>query len=171
MRPLWNMVGWDTSDDYMSCSSKYIHFLRNFSLDEYDWVVFVDDDTFIVPRRLEPFLQTLDSDQSLYVGACCNDGWTYMSGGAGFAVSRHLMQRLQSYVRSKTDSDVHTEEYSDKTFGCWVHTIGDTEFLVRPEFHGDYSIDYASDCFSCHYVTEQGFYDLMRSTNSTGTEG
>jgi hypothetical protein len=169
MQPEKNMVGWGTTDDYHSCPLKYIEFMRKGSFTDYDWVVFVDDDTFVFPDRLESYLSTLDSTSSLYVGAPCNDGWTYMSGGAGFAVSHPLMARLRDYAQTTDLVSLHVAHYSDKTFGHWVHAVGGTEFVPNSRFHGDYRIEYAVDCFSCHYVPEQGFRDLMRMTSSTDT--
>lgn len=169
MRPEWNMVGWDTADDYESCPLKYIEFMRNFALTEYDWVVFVDDDTFLVVERLEAYLKTLDAGQCLYVGAVCNDEWIFMSGGAGFAVSKPLISRLQEYTRATDNTSLHVARYSDQTFGNWVHAVGGADFVEDSRFHGDYRLEYALDCFSCHFVPEQGFRDLMRSTSTPDT--
>jgi len=160
MQPEKSMVGWDTTDDYHSCPLKYIHFMRKFALDEYDWVVFVDDDTFVFPERLEGYLSTLDSAACLYVGAICNDGWIFMSGGAGFAVSKPLLARLHEYTQSTDLVSLHVSHYSDQTFGKWVHAVGGATFVEDSRFHGDYKLAYATDCFSCHYVKQEGFYAL-----------
>ena len=50
-----NIYGWYTKDDYTSCPDKYIAFFKNLDL-VYDWYVFIDDDTFIFPDRLQKFL-------------------------------------------------------------------------------------------------------------------
>lgn len=157
--PSRNMVGWDTGDTYETCPRKFIEFMRHMPLNGYDWVVIVDDDTFVVPRRLEAYLQTLDATRPLYVGATCTDGWDYMSGGAGFALSATLVSRLRSYVQETSTQDLHVALWGDKTFGAWVHAVGGL-FEADTRFHGDYSLSYAPDCFTCHYVKEEGFYAL-----------
>lgn len=159
MNPEQNMVGWDTTDDYHSCPVKVLEFMRHYCLDDYDWVVFVDDDTFVFPERLEPYLATLDKERSLYVGTPCNDGWVFMSGGAGFAVSAALVTRVRDYISTKTQDKLHVSEWSDKTFGHWVHEARG-EYGPEPRFRGDYNPEYFATCFTCHYVKEDGFRTL-----------
>jgi hypothetical protein len=161
-RPDQNMVGWNTTDDYDSCPIKLMRFLQNYELPEgTDWIVFADDDTFMFPERLNALLFTLNPNRSLYVGSHCNDEWLYMSGGAGFVVSRTLFERLREYTRSQPDKALHVAKYSDKSFGDWVFKCGGMH-IVDERFHGNYSETFAESCISCHYVTKDGMYFLNR---------
>ena len=43
--------GWYTMDDAQNITWKYIHFIYNMII-EYDWYIFIDDDTFVFEKRL-----------------------------------------------------------------------------------------------------------------------
>lgn len=165
-RPEWNMVGWNTSDDYESCPIKVMNFVRHYELDpSIDWIVFADDDTFMFPRRLETLLKTLDPSQGLYIGSPWNDGWEFMSGGAGFVVSRPLFEKLKEYTNSTPDNELHTSRYSDVTFGSWVLKCNGT-YIRNTDFHGEYKLEYGQNCISCHYLKENDFRDMSEFLNN-----
>jgi hypothetical protein len=45
-------------DDYLSLPYKFYYFFRNIEMDkEYDWYVFIDNDTFVYHDRLEKSLE------------------------------------------------------------------------------------------------------------------
>ena len=95
-----NVYGWNTSDTYESCPLKYIRFFQNMMID-YDWYFFMDDDTFILPHRLEKFVKNFDKNKSLYIGHKCDhiSFPLYMSGGAGFLMSKPLYLSLINYIK------------------------------------------------------------------------
>ena len=43
--------GWYVMDDEKNITWKYIHFIYNMNID-YDWYIFIDDDTFVFEKRL-----------------------------------------------------------------------------------------------------------------------
>lgn len=158
--PEWNMVGWNTADNYDSCPIKLMNFVRHYKLKpNIEWVVIADDDTFIFPKRLEMFLGELDSTRLFYIGTTCNDGCVFMSGGAGFVVSRALFNKLKEYSLSASDTELHRSKYSDLSFGHWAIACN-AEYIPNNRFHGDYKEEYGSTEISCHYVTKDGFYTL-----------
>jgi hypothetical protein len=157
MRPSHNMVGYNTADDYNSCPIKILKFIQNYDVPAHiDWVAFVDDDTFIFPQRLHQVLATYDASQNLYIGSLLNNDWHYMSGGAGFVVSRALYNLLRGYVNSHSNEELLVTSWSDKTFGRWVSNF-DVKFIHNERFKLDYAKEYALECISCHYVTKEGF--------------
>jgi len=129
------VFGWDTADDYASCIIKYIRFFQNMTLD-YDWYMFLDDDTFVYPRRAEQFVNRFDPTQYLYIGAMlyCDDR-TYMDGGPGFVLSKPTYLALIDFIR-KTDESILFERScnGDLSMGRWLKRI-----------HTHYNIRYLND--------------------------
>ena len=61
--------GWNCMDDEKNITWKYIHFFYNMSnILEYDWYIFVDDDTFIFIDRLKSLLTNYNKDDFYYIG-------------------------------------------------------------------------------------------------------
>ena len=50
--------GWNTNDSYEHLTWKITNFFYNMNIDEYDWYIFIDDDTFVFVNRLKNFLKT-----------------------------------------------------------------------------------------------------------------
>lgn len=72
--------------------------ILSFSLAPFDWLVFLDDDTFVILSAFKELLSQYDSNQALLIGkrgADCH----VICGGAGFAMSHFLLQRLHSRTR------------------------------------------------------------------------
>jgi hypothetical protein len=162
-RPEWNMVGWNTGDDYESCPPKLMNFVRHYSTDA-DWIVFADDDTFIFPQRLEAYLSTFDKSQPLYIGRLGYDGWEFMSGGAGFIVSNPLFKKIKEYTNTTSDKNLLVSRYSDLSFGHWAKNCN---AIYKPSlgFYADCRPEYANDCISCHYLKQNDFYDMQKFLN------
>lgn len=155
-----SMVGWDTGDAYDACPLKVLSFCRNFDASAYDWVVIVDDDTFMFPRRLEAYLSTMSPAEPLYVGTPWDAfGVHYMSGGAGCCLSRELFRRIQTYTRELPTSALHIALYSDVCLGHWCTRVNAT-YVESSRFCGTYTIEGADTCISRHYAKEDGFYAL-----------
>jgi hypothetical protein len=94
----------NTSDNYLSNSYKWIHFLKNYDFTDYEWVLSIDDDGFVFPDRLESYIreQQLDKTQNIAVGArhCefipLQD--TIICGGGGILMSGCSIRSLQNFV-------------------------------------------------------------------------
>lgn len=117
--PDQRILGWNTPDDYNSCSLKYIEFFKHATIDA-DWIVFCDDDTFVFPDRIANSLRTLDPAEPLYIGyefpGVKSPGG--LSGGAGFILSRSSYLKLCEYIRTGTDVWVST--YTDVSMAVWL---------------------------------------------------
>uniref|UniRef100_A0A6C0DA14 Fringe-like glycosyltransferase domain-containing protein n=1 Tax=viral metagenome TaxID=1070528 RepID=A0A6C0DA14_9ZZZZ len=122
-----SIYGWNTADDYPSCIDKYIKFFRNMNLD-YDWYMFIDDDTFVFPNRVEQFLARLDPSIPAYVG----NAWShihdlrFMSGGAGFFLTKSAYTMVRQFVECDKNTAMRSPEApmnGDTTMGVWIREI------------------------------------------------
>ncbi|XP_049842595.1 uncharacterized protein LOC126293415 [Schistocerca gregaria] len=61
-----------------------------------EWLLKADDDTYVVMENLRQLLQPLEPEEALYLGLhlLANVPEGYMSGGAGYVLSRGAVQRL-----------------------------------------------------------------------------
>jgi len=86
--------------DYLSAIDKTIFAIDTFQV-RYDWLYIVDDDGYVVPRRLELRLIDLDPDEHHAIG--CVQGvlsnethkFPALHGGCGYALSRATALALQ----------------------------------------------------------------------------
>jgi len=134
------IFGWDTLDDDKNIMYKYLGFFQNMTLD-YDWYFFGDDDTFVFHNRLLNMVEEYDCNDNYYIGSVLDHvktAWcSYMSGGAGYMISKSLYQRIIEYVRSNPVQVTYQHWCDDLCIGMWivelnkstpVHTIHHTGF-------------------------------------------
>ena len=153
--PQSKVVGWNTPDNYEGCSRKYLEFFRNMNVDA-DWVVFVDDDTFIFPERLRIMLRKRNPADKLYIGKLLDGEIPTMSGGAGFVLSSRLFSEMQNYV--KTNDIVLDSTYSDVTIGQWAKALS-AEYVWDKRFNSHPHTEEGdiNTAISFHYVTQPLF--------------
>lgn len=82
---------------------------------DWDFIVKVDDDTFVHFDRLKNFLETIDPFSDFYCGHPILHGLVYACGGAGYIMSRHCLLHIWNKLEDITLSDTSTQE--DKTVG------------------------------------------------------
>ena len=123
-----SVYGWNTPDDYQSCPLKYIEFFINMDLD-YDWYVFIDDDTFVFPNRFSTMLSNFDPNKNLYLGILLEHmlPFKYMGGGASFTLSKGTYNLVKNYIR-KSDINILKKYdgvmiHGDVTMGQWIINI------------------------------------------------
>jgi hypothetical protein len=130
--------------DYLSAIDKTIYALDTFQ-PQYDWLYIVDDDGYVVPRRLELRLIDLDPDEHHAIG--CVQGvlsnathkFPALHGGCGYALSRATALALQQ--RHWHGELVRHHRSSDGTVAMNLHLIrvvptGDERFtaaIARPQ--------------------------------------
>lgn len=149
------IVGWNTLDTYEGCSRKYLEFFRNFTTNA-DWIVFVDDDTFVFPHRLRSLLRQNHPSEKLYIGKLLDGPIPTMSGGAGFVLSSSLFSEMQTYV--KTNDIVLDHMWSDVTVGQWAMALSakyvwDKRFNSQPHTREGN----VNTAITFHYVDEPLF--------------
>jgi hypothetical protein len=119
-----NIYGWNTPDIYEGCPLKYIKFFQNMTLD-YDWYFFMDDDTFIFTDKLKTFISQYDKNEPLYIGNICRNYNfpIYMSGGAGFLMTKSLYLSIVQYIRETPEHELFQSIYGDLSIGLWLTNI------------------------------------------------
>jgi hypothetical protein len=121
--------GWYAMDDPKNITWKYIHFIYNMNGDflNYDWYIFIDDDTFVFENRLKEYLTTFDHNKCYYIGCELDhikkDFCLYMSGGAGYAVSSALYKLFYDYVRSNGINNSFKHWCDDLCIGLWIQEL------------------------------------------------
>ncbi len=161
-----NIYGWNTPDNYEGCPLKYVRFLQN-KLIDYDWYYFMDDDTFMYVDRLHAFLQKYNEKESYYIGNICKhiSYPVYMSGGAGFLLSKPLYMALVEYVKSRSDTELLLSIYGDLCMGHWLTNVSQKCIvdisLFNPYMHK--TEDELKNCISFHYLKTEENYKFYRN--------
>jgi hypothetical protein len=163
-----NIYGWDTEDNYESCPLKYVRFFQNMTID-YDWYYFMDDDTFIFTDRLQKFVLDYDKDKPLYIGHRCENYSfpIYMSGGAGFLLTKPLYLSLVEFIRKTPENELLTARFGDYLIGLWLTNL-EKEIIVNNSFKSTphTSDDEIRSSISFHYLkTEEQFIFYKNSAN------
>jgi len=160
-----NIYGWDTTDDYESCPLKYIRFFQNMKLD-YDWYYFMDDDTFVFPERLNKFVNNYNKDKPLYIGDRCDhlSFPIYMSGGAGFLLTKPLYLSLVEYIRNTPEKQLFVNRHGDYSIGMWLSNI-EKEVISNKIFNqtthkNDYELN---NCISFHFLKTEEQYKFYKN--------
>lgn len=163
------VLGWNTDDSYASCVDKYVEFFTHVDLDA-DWIVFVDDDTFVYPDRLAAYLEGFDPTQRYYMGyrfpISASGG---MSGGAGIVLSRPTYTAVCETLR--TQAPERSSLYTDESLCAWVKTVPDVQFVSDDRFHwrSAGSVEEQRTAFTFHYASPalQHLYFTERSSSPT----
>lgn len=160
-----NTVGWNTDDSYEGLSLKYLHFFQNVNLDS-EWVMFVDDDTFVYTDRIENYLQAYNPDERLYIGFHFNEG-AAMSSGAGVILSKTLYQEVCQYVRNTSVTITHAS-WAGITLFEWVSKIENVQQISDDRFHLNiekYEED-KNSAFTFHCVTPEKMVEYDQNKNA-----
>ncbi len=171
--------GWYTLDHQENVVCKLIYFIHNMNIPDYDWYIFIHDDTFIFENRLLNLLKNYDSNESYYIGNELDhikDKYCeYMSGKAGIILSKELYAGLASYIKKIGINEayypiINTNFHdSDLCIGLWIKEIAKEQSVTRVKhndlFHIDLHANEAelSTAVSFHKVTSKELYDFYTS--------
>ena len=119
--------GWYCMDDVKNITWKYIHFIFNMNIPDYDWYIFIDDDTFVFENRLKNLLSNYDSKKNYYNGHELDhikrDFCLYMSGGAGYAISNSLYKLIYKHVKTTGINNSYEHWCDDLCIGMWINKL------------------------------------------------
>ncbi|XP_004911978.1 glycoprotein-N-acetylgalactosamine 3-beta-galactosyltransferase 1 isoform X2 [Xenopus tropicalis] len=146
---------------------QYIH--QNY-LDQADWFLKADDDTYVVMENLQFLLSNYTPEQPIYLGKRFKPFVTqgYMSGGAGYVLSKESLKRFVEAFR--TGVCTHTSSIEDLALGQCMEKLGvipgdsrdsekrETFHPFTPETHitSDYINDFDDYWTYCYYPIIQG---------------
>lgn len=103
-------------------------FLYKHHLQEYNWFMKADDDTYVVVERLKRFLSRRSSRKPVYYGyrfkPYVHQG--YMSGGAGYVLSRQALKQMveQGFSNNLKECDLADAEEEDVLMGRCLEAVG-----------------------------------------------
>ncbi len=114
--------------------------------DEIQWIMVMDDDTFVSPPNLELLISKYDAKRPLMIGqSTCGVGFC---GGAGYAISRALFNQFPSFIE-KCQPRPGVSESDQFVPQCIMSKI-QVEIINRKEFNSQ-PPDF--------YSTEDGYKD------------
>jgi hypothetical protein len=98
---------------------------------EIQWIMVMDDDTFVSPPNLELLVSEYDSQRSLMIGqSTCGVGFC---GGAGYVISKALFNQFPSFIRQCRYSIGLSE--SDQFVPECIKSRTQVEIIDRKEFN------------------------------------
>ncbi|CAF0819941.1 unnamed protein product [Adineta steineri] len=113
---------------------------------EIQWIMVMDDDTFVSPLNLELLVSEYDPQYSLIIGqSTCGVGFC---GGAGYVISKKLFNQFPSFIKKCRPSFGMSQ--SDQFVPYCIKKRISVEFINRKEFNSQ-PPDY--------YSTELGYKD------------
>ncbi|KAL4655525.1 glycoprotein-N-acetylgalactosamine 3-beta-galactosyltransferase 1-B-like [Arapaima gigas] len=119
---------------------KAFHYALEKHGDEADWFLKADDDTYVVLDNLRWILANYTPEEPIYFGKrfkpYTKQG--YMSGGAGYVLSKEALKRFVEAFRTKTCT--HTTPVEDMALGQCMEKVGvragdSRDTLLRETFH------------------------------------
>ena len=162
--------GWYTMDDKVNLTWKYIHFMHNMDNNDYDWYVFIEDDTFVFNSRVEKLLVNYDSNENYYIGNETNyytndKKCKYMAGGAGFIISKKLYSMIHEQIKTIGINNSYKHEKPDICFGLWIQDVNNNIHVKQINNSNFYSQLHNNDveienALTFHKVSEQEHFDF-----------
>ena len=183
--------GWNCMDNPENITWKYIHFIYNMNIPDYDWYIFIDDDTFVFQNRLENLLQQYNQNDYYYIGKeldhIKNEFCLYMSGGAGYSISKALYAKIYDYLRNIGINEAYyflinlKEQFCDDLcIGLWIREIEKRDAIcVKQLNHDGFHLDVHKsnyeliDAITFHKVTtleQYNFYNYFKNSKKTITD-
>ena len=73
-------------------------------LDEFDWFLKADDDTYVIVENLKHYLSSFNTSEPLFFGKYFKMYGDYMAGGPGYVLSRGAVQKLAEAISYRNDA-------------------------------------------------------------------
>jgi hypothetical protein len=107
--------------------------------EKYDWFISIDDDTFVFHSRLQNLLKPFDTNECYYIGYeldhIKNEFLLYMSGGAGYAISKSLYKLIYKYVKDNGINNSYKHWCDDLCVGLWIQDIAKENIIKQINNH------------------------------------
>ncbi len=128
------LFSWGAGDDYHSLPYKFVDFFRYYvpqEGQEWDWYVFIDDDTYVQVDRLRALLAFRDpsvpwAEGHLLTHIAHTEWGIYHSGGAGTVLSRVAVEALSRRMRERAAlGEYRTPHWCAAIcLGLWLKELG-----------------------------------------------
>lgn len=152
----------------------FFNLLKNIDVEEgksvleyYDWIFFVDDDTFVNTKNLQSFAETADKnkvygeiftyethpDNPMYKAPGFKNSYKWYSGGAGMLSHTSLLKKVPEFINYQTRHDDVSIGLSFVNNG--IELVNSDNFNSQPpEFWGDSDEDIKNK-ITYHHINEQ----------------
>jgi len=147
MNPSKRLFSWGAHDGYNGLPFKMIDFFRYMYLDNYDWIVIIDDDTYLYVNRLKNLLEEYSSSDYVVIGKLLthldNTEWgKYFSGGAGTIISNATYNLLYKHIANTHHYSYLARHWcADICLGTWLHLFPFIKCIDNNHFHIDMNGD------------------------------
>jgi hypothetical protein len=176
---------------YENIWMKLYEFLKNNSNFDDDWYLFADDDTYVNKKNIITLLNNYKPEDAICIGhvgllnsdATDMDGnftgfplqtisgektilpIRYVSGGAGFILSRTSMKLICDYLTNLEYQKVPRSYNSDVTFGFWMRNCG----ILIKDVKGfwwtnpselNHDLNQINESFTYHYIDSDNMFYL-----------
>ena len=105
-------------------SRKAWHYVYEHFVDDYDWFMKADDDCFVIVENLRYFCSRYDPNVGHYFGRVFKPFGGYMSGGAGYVVSRGALKKLGPKLAEDGLCGHAVWNVEDAKFGVCLKEVG-----------------------------------------------
>lgn len=123
-------IGFNVTDDHGSVWGKVklmLKFIHQNYIDEYDWFMKGDDDTFVIVENLRFLLSAYSPDEPIYFGHKFNTTdhkRGYFSGGSGYVMSR---KTVRTFVEKVLTNPIFFHKDAAERNPCHVETDAQNE--------------------------------------------
>jgi hypothetical protein len=166
MNPEKRLFSWGAADDYNSLPHKLYDGIKYMDLaSAYDYIMILDDDTYVYHDKLLEYLKGYDPKESLAIGRLLDhiahtEYGMYLSGGAGMVITSALYQQLHEMLNQKRMEESITHWCADICLGQWIKSLKNHAFVNCLRFHTDL-VPFTNDAITYHHLkTEEDYYQL-----------